>query len=71
MEAMEIKIRTAFFEAQRVNIRYSVKEELVLCELVMERLSSHVEFVELLKVENALMRLSAEPVVEIGAMQLR
>ena len=49
-----------------MSIRYNVKVELVLCELVMERLSSHVEFVELLKVENVLMRLSAEPVVELG-----
>jgi hypothetical protein len=42
-----------------------VKEELVVCELFMERLD-HVELAELLKVEDALLRSPAEPVVELG-----
>ena len=43
-----------------------VKEELVVCELLEGARPDHVELAELLKVDEALLRSPAEPVVELG-----
>ena len=43
-----------------------VNEELVVCELLEGGRLDHVELAELLKVDDALLRSPAEPVVELG-----